>query len=37
MNYARQTAVYYSDAGIDTYGCTRQATPPAGIGVQYTC
>jgi hypothetical protein len=37
VNYARQTAVYYSDAGIDTYGCTRQATPPAGIGVQYTC
>jgi len=37
VNFARQTAVYYSDAGIDTFGCVRQSTPPAGIGVQYTC
>lgn len=28
VNYARQTAVRYSDDGIDAYGCTRQ-TPPA--------
>jgi len=37
VNFARQTAVYYSDAGIDTFGCARQSTPQAGIGVQYTC
>jgi hypothetical protein len=37
VNFARQSAVYYSDAGIDTFGCTRQSSPPAGIGVQYTC
>ena len=37
VNFARQTAVYYSDAGIDTFGCARQSSPPAGIGVQYTC
>ena len=37
VNYARRTAVRYSDSGIDTYGCTRQARPAAGIGVQYSC
>ena len=37
VNFARRTAVYYSDAGIDTFGCARQSTPSAGIGVQYTC
>jgi hypothetical protein len=37
VNFARQTAVSYSDAGIDTFGCARQSAPPAGIGVQYTC
>ena len=37
VNYAHQTAVYYSDSGIGTYGCTREATPPAGIGIFYSC
>jgi hypothetical protein len=37
VNYARKTGVRYSDDGIDTYGCTRQTPPPAGVGVQYTC
>ena len=36
-NFAHQTAVRYSDAGIDTYGCTRVQQPAAGIGIQYTC
>ena len=36
-NFAHRTAVRYSDAGIDTYGCTRMATPAAGVGIQYTC
>lgn len=36
-NFAHRTAVRYSDAGIDTYGCTRVAKPAAGVGIQYTC
>jgi hypothetical protein len=36
VNYARQTAVRYSDDGVQPYGCTRQ-TPPAGIGIQFSC
>lgn len=35
-NYAHQSAVRYSDDGIEPYGCTRQ-TPPAGIGIQFNC
>lgn len=37
VNYARQTAVRYSDDGIDAYGCTRQTPPAAGVGLEYTC
>ena len=37
VDYARKTGVRYSDDGIETYGCTRQTPPPAGVGVQYTC
>lgn len=37
VNYAHQSAVRFSDGGIDTYGCAPQVTPPAGIGVQYVC
>ena len=36
-NFAHQTAVRYTDAGIDTYGCTRAAKPAAGVGIQYSC
>lgn len=36
-NFAHRTAVRYSDAGIDTYGCTRVSTPAAGVGIQYSC
>ena len=37
VNYAHQSAVRFSEGGIDTYACARQVTPPAGIGVQYVC
>lgn len=37
VNYARKTAVRYSDAGIDTFGCTRQSPPAAGVGEQFDC
>jgi hypothetical protein len=36
-NFAHQTAVRYTDAGIDTYGCTRVQKPAAGVGIQYSC
>lgn len=36
-NYAHQTAVRYSDDGIEAYGCTRQTPPQAGIGIQFSC
>lgn len=36
-NFAHRTAVRYSDAGVEAYGCTRVATPAAGIGIQYGC
>lgn len=37
VNFARQTAVRYSDEGIDPYGCALQSPPPTGIGKQYAC
>ncbi len=37
VNYARQTAVRYSDAGVEPFGCTRQDPPQPGIGIQYVC
>jgi hypothetical protein len=37
VNYANQTAVRYSDDGIDTYGCARRDPPQSGIGIQYAC
>lgn len=37
VNYARQTAVRYSDDGIDAYGCTRQTPPAPGVGIEYAC
>lgn len=36
-NFAHQSAVRYSEAGIEAYGCSREASPPAGVGVRYTC
>lgn len=37
VNYARKTAVRYSDGGVDAFGCTRLTPPPVGVGIQYTC
>ena len=37
VNYARQTAVRYRDDGIETFGCTRQSPPAAGVGIQFSC
>ena len=37
INYSHHTGVRYSDDGIDTFGCTRQSPPSAGVGEQYSC
>ncbi len=37
VNFARRTAVRYSDAGIATFGCTKVTPPAAGVGIQYSC
>ena len=37
VNYAHQSAVWYSDAGIETYACAKQITPPPDIGIKYVC
>ena len=37
VNYAHQTAVRYSDDGVEPFGCTRQDPPAAGAGLQYRC
>ncbi|MCW2686767.1 MAG: hypothetical protein JWR37_1657, partial [Mycobacterium sp.] len=37
VNYAHQSAVRFSDAGIAPYACAKQVTPPADIGVKFVC
>lgn len=37
VNYAKRTAVRYDDAGIETYGCTREPSSQSGIGIRFTC
>ncbi len=37
VNYANRTAVRYDDAGIETYGCTREPSSESGVGIRYTC
>jgi hypothetical protein len=37
VNYAHQSAVRFSDAGIVAFGCLQKVTPPAGIGEKYSC
>lgn len=37
VNYARQTAVRYSDGGVTALGCERRVPPAAGIGIEYRC
>ncbi|WP_078322305.1 hypothetical protein [Mycobacteroides chelonae] len=36
VNYPHHSAIRMSDE-LEVYGCTRRATPPRGIGVQYDC
>jgi hypothetical protein len=37
VDYAHQTAVKLSAAGIDAFGCLQKVTPPADIGVRFSC
>jgi hypothetical protein len=37
VNYAHQSAVLMSKAGVEPFGCLRQATPPPDIGLQFKC
>jgi hypothetical protein len=36
-NYAHQSAVSMSAAGIEPFGCLQPATPPPGIGRHFSC
>jgi hypothetical protein len=37
VNYAHQSAVRMSEAGVEPFGCLEKATPPADIGLQFKC
>jgi hypothetical protein len=37
VNYAHQSAVRFSAAGIQQFGCLRSAPPPDGVGIAFSC
>lgn len=37
VNYAHQSGLRLSAAGVQPFGCLQKATAPAGIGEQYGC
>jgi hypothetical protein len=37
VNFARQSALRLSDAGVVPFGCLQEVTPPADAGVRYEC
>jgi hypothetical protein len=37
VNYAHQSAARLSDAGIEPFGCLQKVTPPADIGLKFSC
>jgi hypothetical protein len=37
VDYAHQTAVKLSAAGVEGFGCLQKVTPPEGIGVRLSC
>lgn len=37
VNYAHQSAVKFSPAGIDPFGCLKSAPPPDGVGAAFSC
>ncbi|OBF61828.1 hypothetical protein A5753_17820 [Mycobacterium sp. 852002-51971_SCH5477799-a] len=37
VNYAHQSAVKFSPAGIEPFGCLKSAPPPDGVGTAFSC
>lgn len=37
LDYAHHSAVRLAATGVDAYGCAREVTPPAGIGIRFAC
>jgi hypothetical protein len=37
VNYAHQSGARFSDAGIEAFGCLQKVTPPADIGIKFSC
>ena len=37
VDYANQTAIKLSTAGIEPFGCLAKVTPPAEIGIRFSC
>ncbi len=37
VNFAHQSAIRLSDAGVQPFGCLREVDPPADVGAKYAC
>ena len=37
VNYAHQSSVRFSSAGIEQFGCLRSVPPPDGVGTAFSC
>ena len=37
VNYAHQSAVRFSTAGLEQFGCLRSVPPPDGVGIAFSC
>jgi hypothetical protein len=37
VNYAHQSGARFSDAGIEPFGCLQEVTPPADVGLKFSC
>lgn len=37
VNYAHQSAIEFSGTGIEAFGCLQKVTPPADIGIKFSC
>jgi hypothetical protein len=37
VNYAHQSAARFSETGIVAFGCLKQVTPPADVGLKFSC
>ncbi|KAA1250274.1 hypothetical protein F0Q45_10385 [Mycobacterium simiae] len=37
VNYAHQSAVRFSAAGVEPFGCLRSEPPPDGVGTAFSC